>query len=98
MFARTSKNGNHHFVFKYDSDKEAYQVNSGGESKTHNLVKLALTEMESTTLKVKGLFQNSDIHEEKIFFSAMSDEVHVKSRGLQRFKGSEPFRFLGLGF
>ncbi len=85
MFVRTSIKGNLHFVFKHDADKEAYLANGGGESKTHNLVKLALTEMKSTTLKVKGLFQNGDIHEEKIFFSAMRDEVHVESDGKDYF-------------
>ncbi len=85
MFVRTSIKGKHPFVFKHDADREAYLANGGGESKTHNLVKLALTEMESTTLKVKGLLQKGDIHEEKIFFSAMSDEVHVESDGKDYF-------------
>ena len=69
MFVRTSIKGKHHFVFKHDADREAYLANGGGESKTHNLVKLALTEMESTTLKVKGLLQNGGHPRRKnIFF------------------------------
>jgi hypothetical protein len=85
MYAKTSIKGRHFFAFKSDADEEVYLATGGGESKTHNLVKLALTEMESTTLKVKGLFQNGDIHEEKIFFSDMRDEVHVQSDGKDYF-------------
>lgn len=76
MFVKRSPKGKPHFVFHKNTDNDAYINNGGGESKTHHLIKLALCEIESTTLKVKGLLADKEIYEEKVYFKNIKDEVH----------------------
>lgn len=69
----SKRNYKRFFVFKSESDRLEYENQGGGESKTHNLVKLALCEIGSTRLRIRGLTPGK-IHEEKVTFKGGADE------------------------
>jgi len=69
----SKRNNKRFFVFKSEIDRLEYESQGGGESKTHNLVKLALCEIGSTRLRIRGLIPGK-IHEEKVTFKGGTDE------------------------
>lgn len=67
------RNDKRFFKFKSDRDRIEYENQGGGESKTHELVKLAICELECTTLYLRGL-KKKGVHKEKIRFTSATDE------------------------